>query len=238
MEQAEAQLAAGHSVVLVAGEGWHPGVVGIVASRIKEKFNRPACVAGVEGGVAKGSGRSVTGLDLGAAVIYARASGLLLTGGGHAMAAGFSCAAARLPELHALLDERLAAAIAMPRASDLVLDGALAVRGADVAMAEQIGRLAPFGPANEEPVFVLPRVRVARAERVGAERSVVRAFLEGADGGRLKAVCFRAKEGPLAELLLGAQGRPLHLAGHLRAERWNDQVSAGWQVVDAALAGD
>jgi single-stranded-DNA-specific exonuclease len=238
MEQAEAQLAAGHGVVLVAGEGWHPGVVGIVASRIKEKFNRPACVAGVEGGIAKGSGRSVTGLDLGAAVIYARAAGLLLTGGGHAMAAGFSCAAARLPELHALLDERLAAAAAMPRASDLVLDGALAVRGADVAMAEQIGRLAPFGPANEEPVFVLPRVRVARAERVGAERSVVRAFLEGPDGGRLKAVCFRAKEGPLAELLLGAQGRPLHLAGHLRAERWNDQVSAGWQVVDAALAGD
>ena len=238
LEQAEAQLSAGRGVVLVAGDGWHPGVVGIVASRIKEKFNRPACVAGVEGGVAKGSGRSITGLDLGAAVIYARAKGLLLTGGGHAMAAGFSLDAARLSEFHALLDERLAGAATLPAASDLVLDGALAVRGADVAMAEQIGRLAPFGPANEEPVFAFPRARVVKADRVGAEGSVIRAFIEGADGGRLKAVCFRAKEGPLPELLLRSGGMPLHLAGHLRAERWNDTVSAALQVIDAAPCRD
>lgn len=238
LDQAEAQLAAGHGVVLVAGDGWHPGVVGIVASRIKEKFNRPACVAGVEGGIAKGSGRSVTGLDLGAAVIYARAKGLLLTGGGHAMAAGFSVAEDRLPEFHALLDERLAGAASLPVASDLVLDGALAVRASDVAMAEQIGRLAPFGPANEEPVFAFPRARIVKADRVGAEGSVIRAFIEGADGGRLKAVCFRAKEGPLPELLLRGGGAPLHLAGHLRAERWNDTVSAGLQVIDAAPCRD
>ncbi|MCX7374180.1 MAG: single-stranded-DNA-specific exonuclease RecJ [Alphaproteobacteria bacterium] len=238
LEQAEAQLSAGRSVVLVAGDGWHPGVVGIVASRIKEKFNRPACVAGVDGGVAKGSGRSITGLDLGAAVIYARAKGMLLTGGGHAMAAGFSLDASRLSEFHALLDERLAGAATLPAASDLVLDGALAVRGADVAMAEQIGRLAPFGPANEEPVFAFPRARIVKADRVGAEGSVIRAFIESADGGRLKAVCFRAKEGPLPELLLRSGGMPLHLAGHLRAERWNDTVSAGLQVIDAAPCRD
>jgi single-stranded-DNA-specific exonuclease len=211
-------------------------VVGIVASRLKEKFNRPSLVAGLADGVAKGSGRSVTGLDLGAAVLYARAKEMLLTGGGHAMAAGFSCAEQRLDEFHALLNERLAAATALPPAGELLLDGTLTVRGATVEMAGHIERLAPFGAGNEEPLFALPRARVVKADRVGREGSVVRAFLEGEDGGRLKAVCFRAKDGPLAELLLGARGVPLHLVGHLRADRWNDQVSAGFQIIDAARA--
>ncbi len=236
LDQGAAQLAAGHGVLLVRGAGWHPGVVGIVASRLKEKFNRPSLVAGLADGLAKGSGRSVAGLDLGAAVIYARAKGLLLTGGGHAMAAGFSCAEDRVAEFHALLEERLAGATALPGASELLIDGSITVRGATVEMAGHIERLAPFGAGNEEPIFALPRVRVMKADRVGAEGSVVRAFLEGEDGGRLKAVCFRAKDGPLAALLLGARGVPLHLAGHLRAEKWNDQVTAGFQIVDAAPA--
>jgi single-stranded-DNA-specific exonuclease len=116
----------------------------------------------------------------------------------------------------------------------LLLDGSLTLRGATVEMAGQIERLAPFGAGNEEPLFALPRVRVVKADRVGREGSVVRAFLEGEDGGRLKAVCFRAKDGPLAELLLGTRGVALHLVGHLRAERWQDQVSAGFQIIDAA----
>ena len=236
LDQGAAQLAQGHAVLLVRGQGWHPGVVGIVASRLKEKFNRPSLVAGVADGVAKGSGRSVTGLDLGAAVLYARAKEMLLTGGGHAMAAGFSCAEQRLDEFHALLNERLAAATALPPAGELLLDGTLTVRGATVEMAGHIERLAPFGAGNEEPLFALPRARVVKADRVGREGSVVRAFLEGEDGGRLKAVCFRAKDGPLAELLLGVRGVPLHLVGHLRADRWNDQVSAGFQIIDAARA--
>ncbi len=236
MTQGEAQLAAGRGVLLVRGQGWHPGVVGIVASRLKEKFNRPACVAGIDDGIAKGSGRSVTGLDLGSAVIWARSSGLLIAGGGHAMAAGFTCEESRLEEFHALLEERLAGAAELPAASELLLDGALTVRAATVEMAGHIARLAPFGAGNEEPVFVLRRCRIVKADRVGAEGQVVRAFLEGEDGGRLKAVCFRAKEGPLAGLLLGSGGAPLHLAGHLRAERWNDQVSAGFQIVDGCRA--
>lgn len=238
LDQGAAQLARGHAVLLVRGAGWHPGVVGIVASRLKEKFNRPSLVAGVADGVAKGSGRSVTGIDLGAAVLYARAKEMLLTGGGHAMAAGFSCAEERLEEFHALLDERLSAATALPAAGQLLLDGTLTVRGATVEMAGQIERLAPFGAGNEEPLFALPRARVVKADRVGSEGSVVRAFLEGEDGGRLKAVCFRAKDGPLAELLLGARGVALHLVGHLRAERWNDQVTAGFQIVDGSMARD
>lgn len=232
-EAAQLQADRGHPVILVTGEGWHPGVVGIVAGRIKEKFNRPACVAGLAGGLAKGSGRSVPGVDLGSAIIAARQAGLLETGGGHPMAAGFSFLAPRGGELHAFLDERLAHAAELPSAADLAVEGALGVQGATVGMAQEVARLAPFGAGNEEPVFVLGRARVVRADRVGKEGNTVRAFLEGEGGGpRLKAICFRAKDGPLAQALL--RGGPLHLAGHLRAESWNDSLSACFQVVDAA----
>jgi single-stranded-DNA-specific exonuclease len=234
MLQAEAQQAAGHAVFLLQDEGWHPGVVGIVAGRVRERFNRPACVAGIEAGKAKGSGRSVPGLDLGAAVIAARQSGMLIAGGGHAMAAGFTIEAHRLPELHAHLNERLAAARDLPGAAEQVLEGALTVRGATAEIAESIGRLAPFGAGNDEPAFGIARARVVKAGRVGKEGATIRAFLEGEDGGRLKAICFRAKEGPLAEALLAQGGAPLMLAGHLRAETWNDQTSAGFFVTDAA----
>ena len=130
LRAAEAQAAQGHAALMVSGPAWHPGVVGIVAGRIKERFNRPACVAGVADGLAKGSGRSVTGLDLGAAVIAARQAGILTTGGGHPMAAGFSLKPARLADFHAFLDERLAAAAALPRAADLAVEGTLSVPGA------------------------------------------------------------------------------------------------------------
>jgi single-stranded-DNA-specific exonuclease len=230
---AEKQAERGHPVLLVVGEGWHPGVVGIVAGRMKERFNRPACVAGMTAGLAKGSGRSVPGLDLGAAIIAARQSGLLQTGGGHAMAAGFSFLGPREGEVHAFLDERLAGAADLPSAADLPVEGAISVAGASVEMAQQVARLAPFGAGNEEPVFVVSRARAVRADRVGKEGGTVRAFLEAEGGGaRLKAICFRAKEGPLAAALLG--GGHLHLAGHLRAEAWNDNVSACLHVVDAA----
>jgi single-stranded-DNA-specific exonuclease len=236
MAAAERQAERGHPVILVTGEGWHPGVVGIVAGRIKEKYNRPACVAGIAGGVAKGSGRSVPGVDLGAAIIAARQSGLLETGGGHAMAAGFSFLAPRAAEVQAWLDERLSHAAVLPSAADLPIEGTLGVAAATVETAQQVARLAPFGAGNEEPVFVLNRARVVRADRVGKEGNSVRAFLEGEGGGaRLKAICFRAKEGPLAEALLGRGN--LHLAGHLRAESWNDNVSACLHVVDAAPVG-
>ncbi|WP_431269788.1 single-stranded-DNA-specific exonuclease RecJ [Dankookia sp. P2] len=233
--EAEAQYKAGHAVLLVSGEGWHPGVVGIVAGRVKEKFNRPACVAGVAAGLAKGSGRSVPGLDLGAAVIAARQAGLLESGGGHAMAAGFSFRTGRQAELHAFLEERLARAGDLPGAADLLVEGTVLVPAATSALAQQVERLAPFGAGNEEPIFALPRARVVRADRVGKEGNTIRAFIEGESGGRLKAICFRAKEGPLAEALLSRSGVPMHLCGQLRAERWNDEVSACLHVVDAAV---
>ncbi len=237
MAAAELQIAAGRAAVLVAGEEWHPGVVGIVAGRIKERFNRPACVAALAEGIAKGSGRSVTGIDLGAAVIAARQSGMLLTGGGHAMAAGFSLARSGLAAFHAFLDERLAAASGLPSAADLPVEGTVAVPGCTTELAQQLARLAPFGNGNDEPVLILPRVRVLRADRVGREGASIRAFVEGeGGGGRLKAMKFRAREGALADALLRRDGMPLHLAGHLRAEEWNGSVSAGFIITDAAPA--
>jgi single-stranded-DNA-specific exonuclease len=236
MAQASLQVAAGNPVILVAQAGWHPGVVGIVAGRLKEKFNRPALVGGITDGLIKGSGRSVAGLDLGAAIIAARQSGLLLTGGGHAMAAGFSLGVENLTGLHAMLNERLAEATSLPQAADLMLEGVLAVNGADAALAQMVARLGPFGMGNEEPLFVLPRARVVKADRIGKDGGTIRAMVEGESGGRIKALLFRAKEGGLADALSKAGGAPLHLAGHLRAESWNGRITAGFFVTDAAPA--
>jgi single-stranded-DNA-specific exonuclease len=237
MRAAEAQSAEGHATLVISGPAWHPGVVGIVAGRIKERFNRPTCVAGVADGLAKGSGRSVAGLDLGSAVIAARQMGILKTGGGHPMAAGFSLLPERMPDFHGFMDERLAAAALLPTAADLAVEGALAVLGATTDLARHIGRLAPFGAGNEEPVLVLQRARMLRADRVGREGTAIRAFVEGEGGGpRLKAMVFRARDGALAEALLGGGGMPMHLAGHLRAEEWNGAVNPGFIIADAAPA--
>ena len=237
MRAAEAQADAGHATLVISGPAWHPGVVGIVAGRIKERFNRPACVAGIADNLAKGSGRSVPGIDLGAAVIAARQAGILKTGGGHPMAAGFTLAPDRMSDFHAFLDERLVAAALLPTAADLSVEGTLAVLGATTELARHLGRLAPFGAGNEEPMLVLQRARVLRADRVGREGNAIRAFVEGEGGGpRLKAMLFRAKDGILAQTMLAGNGMPLHLAGHLRAEEWNGAVNPGFIIADAAPA--
>ena len=237
MHAASVQAEAGSAVLVVAGEGWHPGVVGIVSGRIKERFNRPSCVAGIASGLAKGSGRSVPGIDLGGAVIAARQAGILVTGGGHPMAAGFSCAADRVEDFRAFLNERLSAARALPGAADLAVDVALSVPGATIDLARQVERLAPFGAGNEEPVLVLRRARIVRADRVGKDQTSIRVFLEGEGGGpRLKAMMFRAREGALTDALLSRDRVPLHLAGYLRVESWNGAENPGFVISDAALA--
>jgi single-stranded-DNA-specific exonuclease len=237
LHQAERQAEAGRAAILVAGADWHPGVVGIVAGRIKERFNRPACVAGIAEGIAKGSGRSVAGVDLGGAVIAARQAGILATGGGHTMAAGFSLLAGRLDDFAAFLNERLAAAASLPSAADLTVEASLAVQGATTDLARHLERLAPFGAGNEEPTLVLQRARVLRADRVGKDATAIRAFVGGEGGGpRLKAMLFRARDGALATALLERSGMPLHLAGHLRAEEWNGSVNPGFFISDAAPA--
>ena len=231
---AQAQVAAGHEVVLVCGAKWHPGVVGIVAGRLREKFNCPVCVGGTSGGLVKGSGRSVPGLDLGAAVIAARQAGIIVTGGGHAMAAGFGMAPEREADFHAFLCARLPRAADAPTRPHLPVEASVAAAGATLTLAKQLARLAPFGTANEEPVVVVPDVRVVKTDRLGNDGNTLRAFVEGEGGGRLKAMLFRAGDGPVAQALADRAGGRLHLAGHLRAESWNGTESVSLCVIDAA----
>ena len=234
-DAAQAQAETGRAVLLVHGAGWHPGVVGIIAGRIKQRQNRPALAGSLAEGRIKGSGRSVAGVDLGAAVLEARREGLLITGGGHAMAAGFSLELDRLADFHAFLEDRLAHAATLPRTPDLPVEATVAVGAAGVELAEQIARLAPFGNGNEEPVLALPRARVVRADWIGRDGGTLRAFVEGEGGGRLKAMVFRAAGTPLGDAL-GTPGAPVHLAGTVRAEEWNGTVSASFIVSDAAAA--
>jgi single-stranded-DNA-specific exonuclease len=159
----------------------------------------------------------------------------LATGGGHAMAAGFSLDERNLRKFHEFLDERMADSLTRPRAADLAVEGTLAVAGCTTELAGHLQRLAPFGNGNEEPMLALPRARIVRADRIGKEGATIRAFLEGEGGeGRLKAIMFRAKEGPVADALLARSGAPLHFAGHLRAETWNGATSASFIVSDVA----
>ncbi|EHH68926.1 single-stranded-DNA-specific exonuclease RecJ [Gluconobacter morbifer] len=237
MQQAEQQLEASHGVIFLHGESWHPGVVGIVAGRLKERFNRPALVGALTDGIIKGSGRSVPGIDLGTAIIAARQAGLLLTGGGHAMAAGFSLAAERADDFHAWLDERLADARALPPQEALRLDGIMTLRGASVEVAEQLSRLEPFGPGNPEPVLAVSNVRCVKSDRIGKDGNTLRVLLQGEDGGtRLKGLIFRAADKPFAALLEDRTMPLLHVAGTLRAETWQERKSLTFFISDAASA--
>jgi len=230
----------GGALVLAAGENWHPGVIGIVASRLKERYNRPACVVALSGGIGRGSGRSVPGLALGPIVIAAQQAGLLVNGGGHAMAAGFTVEEAKLGPLREFLEARVAAALgeadAMP---ELHIDGALAVAAATPGLAALIERIGPFGAANSEPRFALANLRVVKADIVGTEH-VRCVFADGAGSGRLKAIAFRALDGErdntLGRALLNAQGAGFHIAGHLRADNWQGREGVQLMIDDAAPA--
>ncbi|MEE8284511.1 MAG: single-stranded-DNA-specific exonuclease RecJ [Alphaproteobacteria bacterium] len=235
LTQAEGGGAGAGDLVFVAGVGWHPGVIGIVASRIGERMRRPVCVVAIDGDVAKGSGRSIAGIDLGAAVIAARQEGLLINGGGHAMAAGFTVARDRLGALEEFLGVRIAAqhvARGEEVGRTLFHDGAVSVGGATTELVERIKALAPFGSGNSEPRFVLPAVTVAKADVVGENH--LRLFVRGPDGGRIKAMAFRAADRPLGAALLQTGGAPVHLAGKLRIDDWQGRHDVEFLIDDAA----
>lgn len=220
-------------LIVAAGEGWHAGVIGIVASRLKERYNLPALVIALDQGVGKGSGRSVPGVDLGAQVIAARQAGLLVNGGGHAMAAGLTVAQSALPALRAFLADRLAARIeAIGYCPSLGLDGALQPGAASFEMLEHLQRIGPYGVGNPEPRFVLPAVRIQRPQVVGEQH--VRCQLLGSDGRRLKGIAFRGLDSALGEGLLKAGALPLHVAGKLRADSWSGPDAVQFIIEDAA----
>jgi single-stranded-DNA-specific exonuclease len=232
----QVERAAVGALVFAAGEGWHPGVIGIVASRLKERYNRPACVIALSDGIGRGSGRSVPGLALGQVIIAAHQAGLLLNGGGHAMAAGFAVEAAKLDALRAFLSERVAAALGNGEpVAELNIDGALAAGAATPDLAELIDRIGPFGTGNSEPRFVFPNLRVLRADIVG-EDHVRCVFGDGAGSARLKGIAFRASGGELGKALLNSRGAGFHLAGHLRADNWQGRKGVQLLIDDAAPA--
>ncbi len=203
----------------VVGEGWHPGVIGIVASRLVERYQRPAVVVGRDEGRAAASARSMPGLDLGAAVNAAVAAGLLVKGGGHAMAAGFTADAESLDAVFAFLAARLdpdAAGVAEARA--LPVEGILTVSGAAALPADLLETLSPFGAGHPEPRFALPSVRVL-ATRTTADGKHLQCTLADEAGSRLSAIAFRCADQPLGRLLAGCNGSLVHLAGRLQPRR-------------------
>ena len=240
-EQAEAQIASQHNraVLVLAGLGWHPGVIGIVAGRIKEKTGKPALVIALdadEHGNGKGSGRSIAGIDLGAAIIAAREAGLLLAGGGHAMAAGLTVAPGALDALSAWLDARLGAAItgAMGNQS-LLLDLALAPGGLTPALVETLESAGPYGMGWPGPRVAVGPVRMIKADVVGTDH--VRLIVRGEDGASFKAIAFRAASTELGQALLHAtHDRRLWLAGRAKIDDWSNRPQAELHVDDAAFA--
>ena len=221
-------------VLVVAGEDWHPGVVGIVAGRLRERYRRPAVVIGVDPvtGVGKGSGRSQPGVNLGRAVQAAYDAGLLMAGGGHAMAAGLTIRAESIPELRAFLTERLAEESAVAIAEDALEIDALAAPGAPGrALWDEFQQLAPFGPGAPEPVFALADVRAIEAKAVKGGH--VRCVLVGATGERMRAIAWRAEDTDLGRRLL-AGGGVLHVAGRLKPDDWMNRNAVELEIEDAA----
>lgn len=219
-------------LTFVASADWHPGVIGIVASRLKDKFHRPAIVIALEDGIGKGSGRSVGNIDLGANVIAARQAGLLINGGGHKMAAGLTVAEENLNELRAFLMERIGRQLATePFVPTLSLDGLLAPSGITLDFLEQLQRLAPFGTGNAEPRFALADVKIVKADVVG-ERHVKIVATQGT--GRIEGIAFRAMESTLGAGLLSRLGQNCHLAGRLKLNEWQGRQSVQLVIDDAA----
>ncbi len=222
-------------LVWAAGEGWHPGVVGIVASRLKEVANRPAIVIGLDGDEGKGSGRSVTGVDLGAAIQRMAHDGLLLKGGGHKMAAGLTVARDQLEPAMERLAELLQKQGTIPEGpADLRLDGTLMPGAASIPLIEQIEQAGPFGASAPAPRFALPDLRVKFARPVG-ESHLKLSLTDGA-GHSLDAIAFGAFDSPLGERLSNHGGARFHVAGRLEVNIWNGRQSVQLRLEDAAPA--
>ena len=234
LEQATARGLDG-PLVWAAGEGWHPGVVGIVAARLKEATNRPAVVIGLDGDEGKGSGRSVSGIDLGAAIQRVTAEGLLIKGGGHKMAAGLTVARDQLEPAM----ERLGALLAKQGAgdmgpADLRLDGLLMPGAASVDLINQIAQAGPFGAGAPAPRFAFPDCQILFAKQVGANHLKI-TFGDGL-GARIDGIAFGAMDGPLGPLLTGHGGARFHLAGRLEINTWQGRQSVQLRLEDAAEA--
>lgn len=233
MDQAEARGTDG-PLVWAAGAGWHPGVVGIVAARLKEAFGRPAVVIGLEDGVGKGSARSVAGVDLGAAIQRVAGEGLLMKGGGHAMAAGLTVAEGALEPAMSRLGALLArqgAGLCAPES--LALDGLVRCSGADIDLIEAVESAGPFGAGAPAPRFALADCQIRDARRMGD--SHLRLRVADGTGPTLSVLAFGAFDGPLGPALVDHAGRSVHLAGRLEVNHWQGRSTPQLRLEDAAF---
>lgn len=226
------------AVVVTASEGWHPGIVGLVAARLKEKFGRPSFAIALEpGGIGTGSGRSIAGVDLGRAVRQAVHDGLLIKGGGHAMAAGVTLKRERLAEFRAYMETLLAHDVATARhANELLIDGAVSARGFNPELAAMLNRASPFGSGNPEPVIALPAHQLVYADEVG--QAHLRLRLRGGDGSTVNAIAFRAVGQKLGHALSENRGQALHVAGAITLDRWQGAERVQLRVIDVAVPNE
>lgn len=230
MESAEALR--NDPIIIVDGERWHPGVIGLAASRLADRYDRPSLVIGMDDDMGKGSARSVPGFDIGALVTAARQAGHLANGGGHAMAAGLSVAREKLDALKSFLLERAKRTGPEGGVPTLKLDGIVSSMGANAGLMDVLSKAGPFGSGNPEPRFGFPAMKIVRADRVGD--SHVRCVFAGS-GSRLTGIAFRVADEPLGRLLLGARGAPVHIAANLRPDRWKGN-GVQLNILDAAEA--
>ncbi len=234
--QAEAEL--GHerrpAIVIAAAQGWHPGVVGLVAARLKERFQLPSFALSQNAVTGKsiGSGRSIPGVDLGRAVRLAMERGIIEKGGGHAMAAGLTIKTERLADLRAFFETELNAAVEANRDPALMLDGALTASGATLDLIELLDQAGPYGSGQPSPLFVFPSHRVLYADVAG--QGHIRCTVSGPDGTKLKAIAFRAMGTDLGELLLSERQFPLHIVARLVADEWGPKRVPSLQIEDVA----
>jgi single-stranded-DNA-specific exonuclease len=238
--RAESMLATSPSspLLFLGAEGWHKGLLGLIASRIAERFHRPAFIAALEpDGMATGSARSIASVDLGTVIRDAVHQGLVVKGGGHSMAAGFKLERRKQEAFIAFLHDRLAAPVLNAATlRPLFLDGALSAQGASLELMDLIDRAGPYGPGHPEPRFVFPAHRLARVRTV--KDAHIRCTLQSADGGRVEACAFRVSGTELEQLLLRSEGEALHVAGHLRRASWQGRESVELLIEDAASPGD
>jgi single-stranded-DNA-specific exonuclease len=233
--QAEAQFLKSNRLgcLVVEGADWHPGVVGLIAARLKERFNTPSFAIAFNGETASGSGRSLSGVDLGRIVRRSVDLGLALKGGGHAMAAGVTLARDKIPEFRAFMNDALADIVDAVRGADaLVIDAALAGRGVHIDLLRRIEEAGPYGQGNPEPLFALPEQRLTDAKVVG--ESHVRARLRSGDGATVEAIAFRAVGAPLGDALLKGRGELFHVAAKLSANQFRGMERVETRIVDLA----
>lgn len=236
--QERARLNTPPPVVFACGKGWHPGVIGIVAARLKERYDRPAIVIAFDSkGEGKGSGRSIQGVDLGRAVTAALEAGHLINGGGHAMAAGLTVSEDKFDDFAAFLTKRLSDEVMIASESKaLRLDGALSARGATRDLYEMLERAGPYGSGNPEPRFAVPSLRVVYSSVVG--KGHVRCTLASEDGSQIKGIAFRSAETALGKALLDRGTGPVHVAGRLKPDDWQGRRGVQINIEDAVPTRD